>query len=137
MTETDEFLEHFGVKGMRWGVRKNKSDQKSTSSGKKKFARNVAISVTAGAAVGVVGGYAVKRILASRGANVKLSSLRNDPAKKNTIKIGREQALRIRQQRKTFREISTAHKQTVKEANEHIKEGYKLLDTPIRLREYL
>ena len=44
MTETEEFLEHYGVKGMRWGVRKapdrlsiNKTDTKITKEVKKDY----------------------------------------------------------------------------------------------------
>lgn len=33
--DVDDFLEHFGVKGMRWGVRKNQSDSTGNSSNEK------------------------------------------------------------------------------------------------------
>ncbi|UYL88206.1 hypothetical protein SEA_LILHUDDY_11 [Arthrobacter phage LilHuddy] len=33
-TEVDNYLEHYGVKGMRWGKRQSSSDSSSSSSGK-------------------------------------------------------------------------------------------------------
>lgn len=58
--ETEEFLEHFGKKGMRWGVRKGRAS-KPTASGKKKFARNLAIGVAGGAIAGLAIGAVLKK----------------------------------------------------------------------------
>lgn len=38
--ETDEFLEHFGVKGMKWGVRNDKSSFRTKRSAKETKVRN-------------------------------------------------------------------------------------------------
>lgn len=77
----DDFLEHFGKKGMKWGVRKDKdSNDREQLSGKRKAAivagsaaavlvmRRVSISPVAQMAGGAAGGLAVNAILKRRGA---------------------------------------------------------------------
>ncbi len=52
--EEDIYLEHFGVKGMQWGVRRNRSSgssSKSSSSSRKKLAVKVAIGTIAVAGI--------------------------------------------------------------------------------------
>jgi len=71
-TEVNEFLEHFGVKGMKWGQRKSRSSdgtQKQGMSTKKKVAIGVGVAV---------GAAAVTMLLKSRGS-VKMSSLPRSP----------------------------------------------------------
>ena len=100
MTVTvDEFLEHHGVKGMRWGKRKvrNESERKKTfgeRSGKQKAAiigvgaaaglvgvnllmrRNFDIPFTAlGAAAATVGGMTLAEKMIDRHGNRKLSEI--------------------------------------------------------------
>lgn len=60
-----EHLEHFGVKGMKWGVRKEQQSIENSSPAKnrRRGYRNIAI----GAGVGVVGGLAVGGILKRSG----------------------------------------------------------------------
>lgn len=81
MEEVDDFIEHFGRKGMKWGVRKA-SD--STSSGgssgksggisdKNKKRLKVAGGVAAAVAV-AAGGYALNRALKNKGGT-KLSDM--------------------------------------------------------------
>ncbi len=41
MNDVDEFLEHFGVKGMRWGVRNAASSKKKKTSSDYKEAREI------------------------------------------------------------------------------------------------
>lgn len=36
---TDDFLEHYGVKGMKWGVRRDRSSRSSSGGGKREFKR--------------------------------------------------------------------------------------------------
>ena len=57
----DSFLEHYGVKGMKWGVRKKSTTSNKPKGSKKKFVRNVALGTLAGAAAGVVIGNALKK----------------------------------------------------------------------------
>lgn len=56
MDEVDEFLLHFGVKGMKWGQRKSEgsSSDSSTSSDKKADLKRVAKIVGTAAAIGAV-----------------------------------------------------------------------------------
>lgn len=62
--EEEVYLEHFGVKGMHWGVRnKRGGTQEQRRSGNKKFVRNLAI----GSAVGIGGGLAVAALMKHHG----------------------------------------------------------------------
>lgn len=66
MSDTDAFLAHYGIKGMKWGVRKRKedsgTDEKSSSTGfnlKNPKVRNAAIA--AGAVTAIVAGGLIAR----------------------------------------------------------------------------
>lgn len=67
--DTDDFLEHFGVKGMKWGVRRNRGSngrvEGSKSSGKRKFARNLAISTGVGIIIGTAAGVSIRNVRAA------------------------------------------------------------------------
>ncbi len=65
IVEEDIYLEHFGVKGMHWGVRNQRrgGTPEQRRAGNRKFARNLAI----GAGVGVAGGLAVAAMLKHKG----------------------------------------------------------------------
>lgn len=65
--EADDFLEHFGVRGMRWGVRRNNDAQESQS-----FASKHKKGIAAGAlAVGALG----VGVILKRSGSTSLSSL--------------------------------------------------------------
>ena len=66
--DQDEYLEHFGKKGMKWGVRRGGTKEQRRA-GNRKFARNLAI----GTGVGIAGGLAVGVMLKRNG----LVGLRN------------------------------------------------------------
>jgi len=66
--EVDEFFEHFGVKGMQWGVRRSDGSSKQSMSTKKK----VVIGAAAGTAL--VGIAATAVVLKSKG-NLPVSSI--------------------------------------------------------------
>lgn len=71
--EVNDFLEHFGVKGMRWGVRKKEESSGEESSQKKKNTkRNVAIII--GSAVGVAA-VTAGVIYAKKHMNVSMSDI--------------------------------------------------------------
>lgn len=54
MNDVDDFLEHHGIKGMRWGSRKNTSSgQGNKTSTKKKFAVTVGLATAAAGAVAI------------------------------------------------------------------------------------
>lgn len=67
----NEFIEHFGVKGMRWGVRSNKTNSNPKQPKNQKTTREqtlhdrrVSVGKTMAAAyvAGVAGGYALKEL---------------------------------------------------------------------------
>lgn len=59
--EVNDFLEHFGKKGMKWGVRKSRTGDWSTRSGAQKA------GLVTGAVAGVVAGGAIaNRLLGGR-----------------------------------------------------------------------
>lgn len=87
--EVDEFLEHFGIKGMRWGVRKERSSSNEPKPplDKKALVKKVAIGVGV-IAVAVGAAYAAKSI--SQSGNVPVSSLSSatiDRGKKAVVAI--------------------------------------------------
>lgn len=57
--EIEDFLEHFGVKGMRWGQRKSRQEggsgrkSQTTAAGKARFGRNLTLGIIGGAAAGL------------------------------------------------------------------------------------
>jgi hypothetical protein len=70
----DDVLEHFGVKGMRWGVRRQRSSDSKVSGGKQKTSKK-----KRAAQIAIVGGVVVAgAILAHRGG-VRMSSLSRAP----------------------------------------------------------
>lgn len=77
LTEVDDFIEHFGKKGMKWGVRKAPDSGSSGKSGgmsdKNKKRLKVAGGVAVAAAV-AAGGFALNRALKKNGGT-KLSDM--------------------------------------------------------------
>lgn len=68
----EDYLEHYGKKGMRWGVRNKKIN--NTENSKKSIAKKTAKAI--GAATLVVGGaYAAKKILGNTGG-IKLTDMK-------------------------------------------------------------
>lgn len=89
--EVDEFLAHFGVKGMRWGKHKTKADvsvQPKRSAGeiaarnaKRKQALKTGAKVAGG--VAIAAGAALIAYQLSKSGNTQMSSLMMDVAKKS------------------------------------------------------
>lgn len=59
----EDYLEHFGVKGMKWGVRKQRrgGTAEERRAGNRRFARNLAIGVGVGGASGLAIAALIKR----------------------------------------------------------------------------
>lgn len=60
--DPDEFLEHFGVKGMKWGVRKDKGSEPKSSPSKEKGDKELSKELAKGAASGAATSSAFKLI---------------------------------------------------------------------------
>lgn len=71
----DDVLEHFGVKGMRWGVR----NQRSSSSGKSGVKKKNASKKKRAAQIAVVGGIAVAGVILAHRGGVRINSLSRAP----------------------------------------------------------
>lgn len=84
--DTDEFLEHFGVKGMKWGVRKER-DSGSKQPHKVFNKRNAAI---AGGVLAVGAGVAVA-VLAKNG-NIPMPEFHTNPQVRNLAMQGAKHA---------------------------------------------
>lgn len=68
----EEVLEHHGVKGMKWGIRKSEDKTSTETKNLKKFKRNVAIgSAVALSALAVYGAYRYKDFILNE--NVKMA----------------------------------------------------------------
>jgi hypothetical protein len=67
---TDEFLAHFGVKGMRWGVRRDGEQTTEGLSDRQKKALKV------GAGVAVVAGAGVVSVMLARSGHIQVPSRR-------------------------------------------------------------
>lgn len=146
MNETDVFiLEHFGTKGMRWGVRKARSETSGNGQGKtkeEKRSRNKKIA----AAVLVTAGVGATAVILSRNHNLKMkdistSTKRLADVRKLIHSNGSKPVSRIPQ-------TSAAHKKFISDmmqkqfrlnaaANEDLKKLYTMNDTPIHMRDYL
>jgi len=70
MMETDDFLEHFGVKGMKWGVRKSKSSYNDFATTYDNFsAGKKAVS----ALTGFGAAHVTSKFLVNKGYNIPVS----------------------------------------------------------------
>lgn len=125
-----EVIEHYGVKGMRWGVRKRR-ESGSTSSGREK----VKTAAKASAAVLIAAGAGYAAYSVNKNANLKVSQIRSSSPK--ALKVGSETARRIAQQRMTFYQTAKAHNESVKLADAQLKEWNNKFNVPIPERSYL
>lgn len=82
--QSEEFLAHIGVKGMKWGKRKARDDSGGSNQGEKPkrqpMSRNKKIAI--GVGVGLVAAVGTAVVLKSMNKNMKLpiSALRNNPS---------------------------------------------------------
>jgi hypothetical protein len=141
--DVNDFLEHHGVKGMKWGQRKQQIGAYKQKA--KKTAKRAAI----GAGIGV--GVAVAVVLASRNQSMR-NLVKNAATKKgeklvektltnsgktSIVSITRKQRSQIRLQRLNYHSIKGAHEDQVRKANLDLKRGYDKLNTPIPNREFV
>lgn len=81
------FLMHYGVKGMKWGVRHD-PERTGSSSGRKKMstAKKVAIGVAVAAAVGGASYYAIKTHKYNKAAHVAVKRILNRDSTQNWVR---------------------------------------------------
>ena len=138
-TEIDRILEHYGTKGMKWGVRKQRSPKTPEQIAKSKARRKTAIKIGAGA----VGAAA-----ATAGVVYAVRASKN----RRSIQKGKEaaEAMLKRQQQARADKVKASlagrdwidkfkaeQNNLIKLANADLKAGYERGQTPFPLREYL
>ena len=139
-------LAHFGVKGMKWGVRK----ERSTSDDASKSSRNKKLA--AAAVVGV--GLTATAILMARGRNRSTMSLQVELVKKGMLHANKVMKnsggvkastikkppgkVRISSESQAWlKAFNDKQSQLTRLANEDLKAGYNRNQIPVYLREYL
>jgi len=135
LAEDLEFLQHYGVKGQRWGVRK-KSDantaarKKLTKDQKKKVARAVGgvLVVAGGVAIGVA--VHKHKTTSSVGKQQAAKILKTAGVKKVPAKPSPQATAWMKQFNDKQRELHQL-------ANADLRAGYERSQTPLPLREYL
>lgn len=105
----DEALEHFGVKGMRWGVRKNRDSGTSPD-----HARAKKVAKVAGAAA-LVGGAAVAVYVLNKNGHLPVKHLNISKTNTLTKRIATEEELRL-QERVTRNTMEAAAAQAARAA---------------------
>lgn len=121
--EVDDFLAHFGVKGMKWGVRKSGSSNNSSS---KSSSRKKKVAVASAAAVAAAGSVFVARTLHSRGST-----------KMAQVRLTNTQVKRVQEQRKLFQQLQSNQTTLRKSANGHLRLLYNANEVPHNLRDYI
>lgn len=148
--EVDEILEHFGVKGMRWGVRNRRSSDGTKKGFSDKQKRNIKIGLAGAAVVGT----AVAAVILANNSGRSLSSLRGpamrvgSAAAKNVVNnVGSTKASSVPRptrksvlpeaDRKWIEEFSKRQTQINRSANEDLRRRDNDLNVPVYMRTYL
>ena len=100
--EVAEFLKHYGVKGMKWGVRRDTSNSTSDKKGDKRLSLKDPRVKRAVAIGGSITAIAVGAFIASRFSDTNM-----DPA---TVARGAEEAKRILQEPADLIYLTKPHK---------------------------
>ncbi len=88
--EEDIYLEHFGIKGMQWGVRKSKTSSSKGTKGKINTKKKVAIGVGVGITIAAGSAFVANRSRANK-AKTLANIVRSNDAR-NNISVGRQHA---------------------------------------------
>lgn len=167
MTEdsTEDFLEHYGVKGMKWGVRRARNHKQSRAEkslnrqlrkagnayrsapdSRKENAKKVA-KIGAGIAAAAGAAYVGHKI--ATGGSVKASSLTSFEGHMRKAAQHRQAFFKAPVPKakspvkftpegaKSIAALKAKMKETNRLANESLKAGYEKSQTPLPLREYL
>lgn len=148
--DEDVYIEHFGVMGMKWGVRNDKKNSKEGTS-KKQKAKKIAAITALGAVIAAGTIYAIKkqkvRHLSSvprfkthsnNGYKAANKILKNNlELKARAISASRAAMVGSKEHNKTIRRVATDHLRSVNEANVDLKTWYNKSNIPIPERNYL
>lgn len=149
--EESTYLQHHGIKGMRWGVRKEKAlakEQDHVKEVKKTLAKTaVGLTVTAGAM------FAAHILLKRKGITYQRLSDKNLQTLIKNNEAFLKQAMsqpapkpssvpkkvpKINSDAKNvISDITKRHNESIRLANADLKANYERLQTPLPLREYL
>lgn len=132
----DDVLEHFGVRGMRWGVRKTKTAIKKTGRLIRKNPERT-IQIVSGAA------FVATLLLSARGGNIttrSLSSRANAPRVTVGARVAPKMASRSRITKSSSGDIAKMRSEiasSIKAANKELRETDNRLNIPIFQRSYI
>jgi hypothetical protein len=121
------FLEHHGIKGMKWGVRRT-GNQSSSETKSKLTSTQKKVILGSAAVAAVVGAAFVAHHLKSKGG-VKVSMT----TQRNVIELRRA----AESQRRLFQQHSTKQVRLLNQANADLRKGFERSMTPHPQREYL
>lgn len=149
--DVDIFLEHFGTRGMKWGVRKPKSAR--TESQKSHAARNKKLKVAGGAlgvaAAAIVGGLLAKKFLNSDGNQsmraIKASPIYSSADRRNHVhqvlqrnaKVNVATIRRSSDRSPSVQALNASVSRLIREANQDLRNRDNDLNTPFSQRSYL
>lgn len=81
--DVDDFLEHVGVRGMKWGKRRSRSDRNVESNPKPKMSRQKKMAIAAGVgAAAVAVGLSVTLKVVNKNATLPISEIMDRPSVK-------------------------------------------------------
>lgn len=129
--EVTIFLEHYGVKGMHWGVRNDPKPMNQKPSG---FTRNEKIMLGGSVVLGTI----VATQLLTKHRGLKVASLHTTSTKTRALMKEHVRLSDLSDSTQIFmKEFSAKQASLTKSANEDLKNLYKMNETPIAIREYL
>jgi hypothetical protein len=171
MIKTDEevsaFLEHYGVPGMKWGVRRARSHKQSSAEKRlnkqlrkagqayrgadEQKKQNVKKAAKIGAGIAIATGAAFVGYQMSKSAGFKASDLTAFEGHMRSAAKHRQQFMSgpsstvpkaaakkfTAEGAKTIAQMKAHHAESIRQANAELKRGYDSLQTPFPLREYL
>ena len=138
MTDADEFLEHYGVKGMRWGKRKSKSSNSKDGSRSDKKPRNYLGTTKADRiALGVgIAAMGAAYIMGSRAMRSGMTVKEMTQTGQKTIQIGSSVAKTIAAQRRDMSDITAKLAETNRLADAQLRDWNNKFDVPVPQRSY-
>lgn len=130
MNNVDDFLEHVGIKGMRWGVRKKSGRTKEDRS-------NVEAVSSAKKGAKIAGVVATAAVLGAGSVFVSRTLKKNGAAKLASKQIAINRVKRLEEHQKIVKGMAEKQVRLIAAANQHLRGNYNDLMTPLPKREFL